>query len=450
MSVYPFLGMRGTGDFNDDARPQSWSEKILELFPNGSVPLTAITKMGKKVKPITDPRHNWKVRKLSDQAGAVTNIYIDVALNTAYVYATHHAIYGVKGATVYAKVSEATCKKFRAGHQVILRDVSRGYEVDVRAKVTQTYLNGSSSIIACRLLEDDDNSASPSSYNLATVDRILVTGNINPRGGIRPPAITYDPFDVYNVTAITRTPLELDGTTLNTKLRSRDAYIDAREQALLYHGIELEKNLIWSNRYEGVGENGKEENAIMGIMEFLLTYAPTQVDNYVLNSDYSGKTWLQGGEDWLNAMLQQVFSMATLQDSPENEVLALCGAGAAGGIQRLIRSGATYFVNEKTKAYGLQVVEWRTIFGTINLKIHPLFSYDVSTTYMMLIVTPRDIIWRPLGDRDTHFRPDILYDKGGGTGVDGKQEEFLTEGTYEYDLSGAWGLLYGVGQDNAV
>ena len=446
-TVYPFLGMRGPGEWTDDARPQSWREKILELFPNGSAPLTAITGMTGRSAPIDDERIYWKTRSLSTQAGAVTSIYIDSGLGTEYVYASHQSTHGIAGETVYAKVALATAQQFQEGKQVILRDSDR-YGVDVNAKVVAVHHNGSSSFIACKLLEDDDNDATSSSYNLATVDRILVAGNINAQGGTRPPAITYDPVDVYNLTQIFRTALELSGTALATRLRGRDAYLDAKEQALLYHSIEMEKALIWSIRSQNVAANGNHENTMMGIISFINTYASANVDSFKLNSSYSGKTWIESGEEWLDSMLKTIFSQG--KGILGDEAIAFCGAGALLGIQRLIKSTGMYTLTEKTKAYGLNVVEWMTPFGSVNLKIHPLFSWETTNDYSMLIVPPKHVVWHPLKGRDTHFKPDRLYDEGGASGGDGKQEEFLTEGTYEYMLDGPWGYLNGVGEDNAV
>jgi hypothetical protein len=68
----------------------------------------------------------------------------------------------------------------------------------------------------------------------------------------------------------------------------------------------------------------------------------------------------------------------------------------------------------------------------------------------MLIIPTSNIKWLPLENRDTHFKEDKLYDQGGSTGVDGKQEEFLTEGTFRYEGDGPWGYLNGVGEDNTV
>lgn len=49
-----FLGMRGTGDWGTDERPKSWREMILFLYPNGSMPLTAMMSKMKNEK-VSDP-----------------------------------------------------------------------------------------------------------------------------------------------------------------------------------------------------------------------------------------------------------------------------------------------------------------------------------------------------------------------------------------------------------
>ena len=84
------------------------------------------------------------------------------------------------------------------------------------------------------------------------------------------------------------------------------------------------------------------------------------------------------------------------------------------------------------------------------MKIHPLFSWETTNTYSALILPPKKVKRKPLMNRDSMFKPDNLYDQGGSTGTDGKAEEYLTEMTYEYDLSGPWGWLNGVGEDNVV
>ena len=53
-----FLGMRGTGDWVTNQRPQNWREQILYLYPNGMAPLTAILSMMSS-EMTTDPTFNW-------------------------------------------------------------------------------------------------------------------------------------------------------------------------------------------------------------------------------------------------------------------------------------------------------------------------------------------------------------------------------------------------------
>ena len=444
----PFLGMRGPGDFTTNERPESYRQKILELSPNGSTTLVGMTSMLAS-EPVDDPKFHWFTRSLSTQAAAVTNVYINNDLSTAYVYATHHATSGIAGSSLFVKLAEADAKMFREGHQVLLRDASN-YKVDVMAKVVGVTFNGANSFLSVRLLEVDDNAgADVATYNIATVDRVLVAGNINSMGGTRPPSVHYDPTEVTNVTQIWRTPLELTRTAMKTKLRTRDAYLDEKSQSLLYHGVEMEKNLIWGIRTEGVGANGKPEYTTMGLVQFIKTYASVNVDDFTLNTAYAGKAWIEKGEEWLDTIISNVF--AKRPDSPNGlggEKLALCGAGALLGIQRLIKASGMYTLAAKTVSYGIQVVSWVTVFGTLHFKVHPLFSWEETNNYSMLIVEPQHIKWRPLDD--TFFKPDNSDRTGGGTGVDGKQEEYVTEGGYEYHYPETMGYYNGVGLDNEL
>lgn len=443
----PFLGMRGPGNFTANERPESYRQKILELFPNGSTTLVGITSMIKG-ESLDDPKFHWFTRTLSDQAGAVTGRYINADLSTAYDKGTHGAVNGAAGGVVYLKLAEADAGKFREGHQVILRD-SDHYDVDVAAKVLSVVFNGANSYLAVKLLEADDNAATTATYNISTVDRVLVTGNINSMGGTRPPAIAYDPTEVYNVSQIWRTALDISRTAMKTKLRTRDAYLDAKSQALMYHGIEQEKSLIWGLRTEGVGANGLPEYTTMGLLQFIKTYASTNVDDFTLNTTYSGKSWEEKGEEWLDYMIAKLF--AKRQDSPNGlggDKLALCGWGALLGIQKLVKSLGMYKLEKNTMSYGIEVVTWTTVFGNIHLKVHPLFSWETTNMYSMLVVEPQYIKWRPLDE--TFFKADDSDRKGGGSGRDGKAEEFVTEGGYEYYYPDTMGFLNGVGQDNTL
>lgn len=425
-----FLGLRGTGDWATDQRPKNWREMILFLYPNGDAPLTAL--MSKLASEgVNDPEFNWWTKSLASQGGAITNIYTDVTLSSAYTSG------GSAGDVVYVNVAEAVADEFRAGHQVLLRDSSH-YDVDVNAKVTAVVKNGASSYIACKLLEADDNGAST---DLSDADRILIVGNVNPEGGAMPSAISYDPTKWYNYTQIWRTPLEITRTARKTKLRTGDAYQELKREALELHSIEIEKSLIWGIRTENTGANGKPERTTMGLIPAIRAGAPANVNDYTLNTTYSGDTWLTSGEVWLDTMLEQIFRYG------RTEKLALCGSGAILGINRLIKNGGNFDFTPKTTSYGIRVMEWVTPFGTINMMRHPLFSYEETNRNSMVILEPQNLKWRFIDDTKFYKAGEKTVDSGQER-IDGTKEEYLTEAGLEYHHPTAFGYLNGVGEDN--
>lgn len=435
-------GMRGTGDWVTNQRPENWRDALILIYPNPKGLLTAVT--GKmKSKSTDDPNCNWWTKDLAAQAGSVTSIYIDAGLGTEYVYATHQATNGAAADTVYAKCAAAVAEEFRPGHQVVLRDASEP-TVDLNAKVTSVVENGASSYIACKLLEADDNGRTAASYNLATVDRILIAGNINAEGAEIPDALAYDPTQYTNYTQIFRTALELTGTALQTRLRTGDAYAEAKREALELHSIEMEKAFIWGLGTSGTGSNSKPERTMDGIVRFIRTNASDNAMDYRTDSDFSGQDWETGGEEWFDESLEVIFRKGS------ERKLCFAGSGALLGLNRTAKLSGQIQLKGEDTAYGLKVQRWITPFGELAIKRHPLFSYETTDRNSLLIVEPELMTYRPMKNRDTHFRKDVIYRKGNWTARDALKEEWLTECTLEYHNVEAFGYLTGVGLDNAV
>jgi hypothetical protein len=265
-------------------------------------------------------------------------------------------------------------------------------------------------------------------------------GNVNPQGSAMPRAVAYDPVEYYNYTQIWRTPLELTNTAIATKLRTGDAYKEAKRECLELHSIEMEKSAIWGIRSTGTGANGKPENTAGGMLWFTRTNASDNVNSYRLNTSYTGQKWLAGGEDWLDYYLSIFFRYA-----PSDKAIAICGDGAMLGIQRLAKNGGSLQLTPATKSYGIAVTNWLSAFGSIPLKTHPLFSHMASTRNSMIIYCPQNVRFQPLQTRDTKFETDQAE-----KGVDAKVEGFLTEGTFEFRFPNQFMYLEGVGLDNAV
>ncbi len=425
----PFLGMRGSGDWGTDVRPQSFREGILFLYPNGDAPLTAIlSKM--KNKSVDDPQFHWWEKLLAGQGGEITTAYTDAGLSSAY------ASSGVAGDTLYLKVAVATANEFRPGHEVLIR-YSADYSVDVVGKCTAVVKNGDSSYIAVKLLEDDDNS---SSFDISDADRILVIGSINPEGGDTPDAIAYDPTKRTNYTQIFRTPMDITGTNREVKLRTGDQNKENQREALELHSIEMEKAFLWGIATENTGANGKPERTTGGLIPNIKAYAgANNQGDYVTDTDaqYAGSTWLDAGEDWIDEKLGYIFRFGAA------DKLAFCGWDALRGINRLAKAYGHIALTPMSKTWGMQIRQWITPFGVINIMIHPLFSYETTNVNSMVIFEPRMLTYRFLKSRDTQ----ILKNRQ-GNGEDRVKDEFLTECGLEFHHMEVTGYLNGVGKNN--
>ena len=422
-----FLGMVGTGEFDANERPKNWREKILELFPNGDAPLTAI--MSKlKSEATDDAEFKWFEKDLAAQAGTITEIYTDVNMQTAYTTGA------IAGMTLYVKVALAFAQECRAGHQLLLRDTT-DVTKDINCKILDTLENGAASMITIKLLE-----AEQTADDLADVDRALIIGNINPEGGDMPPGISYGQENVYNYTQIFRTSLSITRTAKKTKLRIGDKYVIMKKDALQYHSIEMEKSLIWSIRTENTGANGKPERTSGGLMYFIRNYDGI-IDDYRTSDDVTaGTAWLSGGEDWLNEQLRKIFRYGS------RERLAFVGDKTVLAIQQLIKNsaGITYALSVSTESYGLAVTKWVTPFGTIQMMTHPLFSYEVTNQKSMLLLDVSKMRYRYIDD--TAFYKDGVQQNTGYLRRDSTDEEWLTEAGYEFHHAKCFGFLDGFGE----
>lgn len=422
------LGLQSTADWaSADYIPGSWREMILRLWPNGEAPLTAM--MSKlPSEPVDNYLFHWFSEGLPAQGGSITDIYTDTALSNAYTETA-----GALGEIVYIKMAEAVAKEIRPGHMVMLRDAS-DESADANLKVLTTVLNGASSYVAARWLEADDNSSGH------TFDTILVIGNINPQASESPQAISYQPVGNYNYTHIFRTALEIAGTTLETKTRFGPWYQHEKENALRMHSIEMERAVLWSNRYLGTGDNGKPEYATGGVIRTISTHRynfSTDTD-----TDYAGTKWVVTGEDWLREKLTELFKYGS------DTRMCYAGTGAIIAFSKMVENKAMVTVTPGVAEYGIKVTMYEFPFGTIYLKRHPLFSYQTGNLNSMILLEPKNLRWRPFKNRDTHFRPDLQLKKGGWTDKDSIKEGWLSEGGLEMHHEETFGYFSGIGIDN--
>ena len=437
-----FLGMRGTGDWADNQVPENWAQYILYEFPNGVAPLFAMHSMFGD-ETVDSYKYHWWAKTMPGRAGSVTGIYIDSGLSTAYDYSSHQSSHGVAGGTVYVKIAEALAKEFRPDQVVSLRDQDRE-DVALAGVVVDVAYNGDSSYDAVELLEDDDNSSDSSNYNLSTVDRVVISSNGAPEGSIPPEAIAYDPDEYWSYVQNYRNTLDLTYTALATKLRTGEAYKEAKRECSHLHARDIEYSAFWGVRRQRIGDNGKPQRFTMGLLDFMRTHNSDNIVNYRLDSEYAGKTWLQGGKQWLNDKLTDLSTWMS-----EGEVLMLLGNKAWAGIEELAETYGDIKLTPGVVSYGIRVATWVSGALTVHFKTHPLFSSEVTTQNMMVGLLPKNCKFCPLVNNGYNFRTKFEKDMqipGQHSKVDG----FSTKGGWKFYHPNQFMIFFGVGKDNEV
>lgn len=426
-----FLNMRSSISHGDsDFRPKSWREKILRLYPNGSVSLTALTALMRS-SSLDDPEFYWFDKSLPTQAAAVTagEIYTNAACTVAYVSG------GAIGDVVYVKATELVTgsSEFRVGHQVLIC-LSTDPKMNVNGKVVSVSKAAYVATIGVKLLEADNNSAT---HDMSDADRIRIIGNINPEGGQMPDAVSYDPTKCYNTTQIFRTPLRLTRTRMKTKVRyGSTPYQEAKRDILELHGLEMEKSFIWGIYTIGTGDNGQPERTTGGLKSFIPS---ANIEDYRSDTDFTGKTWLQGGKEFLNKWLEVVFRYGSRNRT------AYVGSGTILALNKLVEAYGQFQFTPKTLSYGIQIMQWVTPFGTIDMFTHPLFSQEASEMYSMMLFDPLNLEYRYIDD--TFFKADKTMKEGSWINIDGIAEEYLTECGLEVHHPTTMMYLTGFGYD---
>jgi hypothetical protein len=151
---------------------------------------------------------------------------------------------------------------------------------------------------------------------------------------------------------------------------------------------------------------------------------------------------LQGGEDWIDEKLELIYRYGS------SAKLGLCGSGALLGIQRLVKASGQFQLKSRQADYGITITTWVHAFGTLELKTHPLFSFETTNRNDILIVDVPNLKYRYIDD--TFFKRDDSEKKNTNNSKDATDEEYLTEWGLELHYAETMGFLHGVGQNNIV
>jgi hypothetical protein len=183
----------------------------------------------------------------------------------------------------------------------------------------------------------------------------------------------------------------------------------------------MEKAFIWGDAVESTGAAGLPLRGTGGILSFLTT-------------NKGNATFDQAGtltEPELDTIMEAIFRYGS------NQKLILAGSTLINAFSFFAKKGGNINLTPMSTTYGMAISEYRSPFGSLMIKNHPLFSQHPVWRGNGLIIDPQNIIYRPLDD--TKFIKNRQ-----NNGDDASKDEFLTECGLEVHFEETHGYITGV------
>ena len=371
--------LRSTGNVTAVRRVVDIASKIDVLEPD-SAPLTQLTKKVEKRVTI-NPDFKW----MEEEALVKTD---QINYTTGYT----------SGAT---SVTVDTGTQFRAGD--VVKDVTTGEQFLVSAVTTNalTIIRGWGSTSATTISDND---------------YLLIIGNANQEGATARAIKVADQTPKTNYTQIFRTPFGITRTADKSEMYGGKDLAHQRMVQLIEHQKELERSFWFGEPKEDTSNFTNPNRATGGVDYFLSTYASgmsgtmTEAEFEAFLRDgfrYGSKTkWLFAAPIYLSAI--NFWAKSAL------------------------------FVAPKDKTYGIDVRQWLTPFGMVNIVLCNLFAENATYGGYAYLIDLDGLAYRSLTDSDTKLKTNIQAND-----VDGEQDEYISEVGLELRNEKKCALAYG-------
>jgi hypothetical protein len=385
-------GLRGTGDWATDERPKNFREMILFRNPNGTAPLFAL--MGKMAdEAVNDPEFAWW-----DEPNDLLRLQINGALtNVATAFVVDSGDPDAANPGRFWGVA----KHLKPGDLLVVEDATKdvGFTNEI---IMVTAVTSDTTFTATRGVAGTANAA------IADDAFLLKIGSAYEEGSAAPSATSRNPIKFFNYTQIFKNAYELTRTASKTKTRTGDPKSNDKKRKIWDHSRDIELSLMFGQRFETTGTNGKPLRFTGGLRDFIpstnvtIFGATTTLTQY-LNASY------------------KVFDY----DSPAgNERILFCGNNYLNNLNLLVRLNSQVQFNGTISAYGMKLKEFSLPQGTFYLKTHPLMNRHPQFFSSAFIIDAAALRWRYI--TDTMFEDNIQT-----PGQDSQKGQWLTEGGLE-------------------
>jgi len=373
-------GLRGTGDWSADERPKNFRELILWRNPNGMTPIFALSaRIGKE--STDDPEFAWwtepnDIVRLQIN-GAILAAATTVVVNSADPDVANPTLNW--GTATHLKEGDQLMVEPAADAAVFAPEIMR--VVSVASATTFTVVRGTAGTTAANIADDVF---------------LLLIGSSYAEGTRAPLSNSRNPVKYSNYTQIFKDTYELTGTATETKLRTGDPVKNDKKRKAFDHARAIEMSLLFGQKSEVVGANGKPQRTFDGIRKFIAAQ-----NTKVFTAPYNLN-------DFINA-ISPVFDFDTEAGDTR---IAFVGNGVLNALNyRMVNSvGQTALrinYDAKATAWGMNFTEVILPQGRILMKSHPLMNRHAMYRNSMLIMDFSALKWRPMRNRDTKFKDNV-------------------------------------------
>lgn len=373
-------GQRATNTIEQQQRKIDMAQKILLLEPSAA-PLTVISKKIDSRKT-GNPKFAWMEDELDPRFDAINNSGGYNSAATSIV--VDNGAYFQVGNIVYVP---------RTGESIRVTAVSTNTLTVVRAI-------GST---AQAVLDDEP---------------LLITSTAQPEGDASLVARSRNPTPAYNYTQIFRTSFDATGTEMHSEFEADDDWDYQAKKHGIEHKKSIEYALMVGHPSEDVSGNARRTTG--GFNHFVSSNVTDAAGTLTELEFFTAlRPMFRYGPDEKWGMIAPL-------------VIDVLNTFPRGKLE--MRQGDSTF--------GLKIFQYISPHGTLNLVKHNLL--EGATLGGQMWVMDSDVVkWRYLqnkrGSRDSYIRTEIQNND-----VDGRKDEWLTEGGMEFGLEKHHGKLIGV------
>lgn len=369
-------GLRGTGDWGTDERPKDFRGKILEVRPNGNVPIFALSSRAGK-KTVTDPEYSWwaepnNLIRLTVNGALVagdTTCVVDSADPTA---STLNALYGVAS---HLKQGDQLLVEPSADHATFDHEVIE--VVSVQSDTTFTIQRSAQGTTAATIA---DNAS------------LLLIGSAYGEGTAAPAARSRNPVKYSNYVQIFKDTYEISGTADKTHARTGDAWSNDKRRKAFDHARNIEMSLLFGRKNESTDSNGKPKRTTNGLRP--------QVGNVTV---FGAAVTIASFE----TAIAPVFDF----DAGGSDNVRICFAGNTARLEmgKVLQAAtaASIEIGPIVKLWGMEFEEWRTPLGRLLFRTHPLMSQHPLYKSSAFVLDFAAVKYVTLPGRDTRTKDDV-------------------------------------------